>query len=250
MTQKEMIITEIAVYTPESALIAAQAGADRIELCSGYSEGGLSPSAGTILYVRNNTTIRLHVMIRPRIGDFVYSAAEKEIILQDVQFCRKNNVDGIVFGALTNDGKIDLPFTRKVVETASPMSVTFHRAFDLCTDTERSLSDLIDSGVSRVLTSGSMQDAIQGAETIAKLVKQAGNKLIILPGGGINPDNVSAFVKKTGVKEIHFSAKKLNRSSSMPKKGISLTNHNQTNDYQWFECDENQIKAMILKLIK
>jgi copper homeostasis protein len=241
----KQIIIEIAVFTPSSALVAAKAGADRIELCSGYSEGGLSPSAGSILYVRKNTDITLHVMIRPRIGDFLYNEAEKEIILQDILFCRKNKVDGIVFGALKDDGTIDKTFTRRVVEAAKPMSVTFHRAFDLCTDLDAALKDLVDCNVDRVLTSGGKQNALDGAGTIANLVNSAENKIVILPGGGITPGNVSAFIKETGAKEIHFSARKIYYSPARKKTSVNLTTQNQTDDYQWYECDPEMVKKMV-----
>jgi copper homeostasis protein len=134
MTNSNRLLIEVAAFTPNAALAAYNAGADRIELCSGYAEGGLSPSAATILWVREKVAVPLHVMIRPRIGDFVYNEAEKEIMLRDIQFCKDQKVDGIVAGALTEEGEIDEDFTREMVKAANPMSFTFHRAFDLCND--------------------------------------------------------------------------------------------------------------------
>jgi copper homeostasis protein len=240
----EKIITEIAVFTPASALEASAAGADRIELCSGYSEGGLSPSAGSIEYVIKNSIALLHVMIRPRIGDFVYNEDEKQIILSDIEFCRQAGVDGVVVGALLPDGNIDKEFTLRAVEKAQQMSVTFHRAFDLCIDLEKALEDLIECGVHRVLTSGGENDAVAGMKIIANFVRQASDRIIILPGGGLTPQNAREFIQSTGVRELHFSAKKIKRGNSYQKENITLTSHGMVDDYHWFECDPEKIKEM------
>jgi copper homeostasis protein len=242
MTNK--IITEIAVFTPLSAIEASSAGADRIELCSGYSEGGLSPTLGSVVYVRKNCSARLHVMIRPRTGNFVYDEGEKKIILSDIEFCRQAGADGVVVGALLPDGNIDKEFISQVVENARQMSVTYHRAFDLCPDLHAALEDLMDCGVHRVLTSGGKNDAITGKEEIAELVRKAAGRIIILPGGGITPMNAGDFIKFTGVNEVHFSAKKRIRGNSYQKEGISLTSHGQVDDHHWYECDPEKVKEM------
>jgi len=239
------ILTEIACFTPGAALTAENSGAHRIELCSGYSEGGLSPSAASIMLVRHKVKIPVHVMIRPRAGDFIYSDFEKEVILADVDFCRNNGIDGIVTGVLKADGNIDKEFTRMVIDRAKPMSVTFHRAFDLTTDLFKALSDLIDCGATRLLTSGAKQNAILGAPTIAQLVNEAGTDLIILPGGGLNPDNIIPFIELTRVKEVHFSAKKLVKSPALMPPNISLTSYGDVDDTQWFESDRDLIKQMV-----
>jgi len=246
--EKGKILLEIATFTPVSALTAAKAGADRIELCSGFSEGGLSPSAGTIQYVREKLQIPVHVMIRPRIGDFIYDAAEKGIILKDIAFCKQLNINGIVTGALNPDGKIDKDFMQKVIEAAGEMSVTFHRAFDLTSDLSESLETLVDCGVSRVLTSGGKASVPDGLETIISLVSQANDRIIILPGGGITTGNVKNIIQRSGVKEIHFSGKSIIKSYMEPKDGISLTSHGLVNDYEWFECDTEKIEALKVKL--
>ncbi|TVQ08298.1 MAG: copper homeostasis protein CutC [Bacteroidetes bacterium] len=238
------ILTEIAVFTPESALTAAAAGANRIELCSGYAEGGLSPSAATIQYVKTKVNIPVHVMIRPRTGDFVYSETEKEIILQDIAFCKSAGVEGVVLGALSPHGGIDKEFTARAVKEAHPMEVTFHRAFDLCSDLSGALEDLITCGVKRVLTSGGKPTVILGEKEIAELVDQAADRIIILPGGGIQADTITAFIKNTGVKEIHFSAKRLIKGKAKEKKGIKLTAEGEVSDYTWYECDGEKVKAM------
>lgn len=246
--EKEKTLLEVAVFTPGSALIAAKAGADRIELCSGYSEGGLSPSAGTIQQVREKLMIPVHVMIRPRIGDFIYDAAEKEIILKDIAFCKKLGIDGIVTGALNPTGKVDKDFIQKVTDAAGDMSITFHRAFDLTSDLLESLETLINCGVSRILTSGGKESVPDGLETIISLVSQSADRIIILPGGGISTGNVKNIIHRSGVKEVHFSGKELVTSYMQPKEGISLTSHGQVSDYEWYECDSEKIEALKAKI--
>lgn len=246
---KNNILIEIATFTPHSAIVASQGGADRVELCSGFSEGGLSPSAGSIRYVRSQLSIPVHVMIRPRVGDFVYNEVEKKIIIQDIEFCKQEGINGIVFGALAPSGNIDLPFTRAVVDAARPMSVTFHRAFDLCHDLHGALNDLMQCGVDRVLTSGGKPSAPQATGVITDLVKQAGENIIILPGGGLTPENIAGFVAQTGVSEVHFSAKKLIRGKAMENREVSLISEGQVDDYNWYECDPQQISMLKKQLV-
>lgn len=231
------ILIEVAAFTPNAALAAYTAGAHRIELCSGYAEGGLSPSAATILWVREKVPILLHVMVRPRIGDFVFNDAEKEIMLRDIRFCKDHKGDGIVAGALTKEGEIDEEFTTEMVKTAFPMSFTFHRAFDLCRDLPAALEALIQCGVQRVLTSGGESSSLAGLPVIRKLVEQANGRIIIIPGGGINPENVGKIIKINGILEIHLSGKKLVQSRMIKHRAVSLTSHHEVDDNQWFECD-------------
>lgn len=240
----ENILIEVAAFTPNAALSAYKAGANRIELCSGYTEGGLSPSAATIMWVREKVPLPLHVMIRPRIGDFVYNEAEKEIMLRDIQFCKAHGIDGIVAGALTEEGEIDAGFTMEMVKAANPMSVTFHRAFDLCIDLTAALERLIKCGVHIVLTSGGEVNCIGGLQTIAQLLKQAEGRIVILPGGGINPENVSEIIRLKGINEIHLSGKILVRSKLKKHGKVSFTSTGEVDDYHWFECDPKVISAM------
>lgn len=243
------IIIEIAAFTPTAAIMAAQAGAGRIELCAGYAEGGLSPSSGSITLVRKEINIPLHVMVRPRPGDFIYTEIEKEAILQDIEFCQQAGANGIVFGALTPQGSIDILFTKKVMEKAKGLSVTFHRAFDLCADLTSALNQLIDCGVHRVLTSGGKSSALSAKKEIAQLVQCADGKIIILPGGGLTPENILDFVKATNVSEIHFSGKKLTKSLLQRLPGVNLTCEGEVNDTQWYEVDPEKIIQM-KKLLK
>ncbi len=242
------ILLEIAAFTPGSAIIAAAMGANRIELCSGYSEGGLSPSTGTILYVKEKIHIPVFVMIRPRIGDFVYDDTEKEIILRDIGFCKTAGVDGIVTGALDISGNVDVGFMKEVVDAAGGLPVTFHRAFDLCSTLQQSLNDLIDCGVKRVLTSGGQNSVPEGLDTIRLLTKTAGERIIILPGGGINEENVNHIINSTGIKEIHCSGKELICSPMQPKTGISLTSSGEVSDYEWYSGSARKIKEIISRI--
>jgi len=244
MNKFEEILIEVAAFTPCSALNAASAGAHRIELCSGYSEGGLAPSAASIQYVREIVDIPVHVMLRPRIGDFVYNDIEKEIIIKDVLFCKENHIDGIVVGVLTKNGMPDKSFTQKILELAYPMKVTFHRAFDLCPDIFEALEILKGCGVHRILTSGGQASAPAAIPLIAELIKRAGNDLIILPGGGINPSNVKELILKTGAKEIHFSGKSLLTSPMKPHPKVNLCSEGEVDDYNWFESDSMKISEM------
>jgi copper homeostasis protein len=245
MVMLDHIIVEIAAFTPSAAIAAQRAGAHRVELCSGYSEGGLSASVGTVNYVRKNISIPLHVMVRPRIGDFIYNEIEKECILAEIAFYKGIGVDGIVFGALKPDGNIDIDFLREIVDAAKPMSVTFHRAFDLCNNQSMALNDLIYCGVSRVLTSGGKQSVLEGIEQIALLVEQADNRIVILPGGEINAENVLAIVKKTGVIEVHLSGKMPVKSSLVPRSDINLTSFEGISDYEWYECSIDRVKRVL-----
>ncbi len=242
------VIPEVAAFTPASARNACAAGAGRIELCSGYSEGGLSPSAGTISYVRDHVSIPVFVMVRPRIGDFVYDDAEKEIILRDIEFCKKTGIDGVVTGALTPAGSPDKVFLKQLVQTASGLPVTFHRAFDLCADLPQAMEDLIECGVRRILTSGGKNTVPEGIDTIRSLVKAAGDRIIILPGGGINTQNVKGIIRETGVSEIHFSGKELVSSPMHPKPGISLSSCGEVSDYNWYASNIEKIRDIITQL--
>lgn len=247
--QGNKIIIEIAAFTPGSAIVAAAAGAKRIELCSGYAEGGLSPSAGTIVYVREKVNIPVFVMIRPRIGDFVYNDAEMEIILKDIEFCKEAGVDGIVTGALDASGAVDKNFVRRVVDTAGSLPVTFHRAFDLSCNLDQALQDLIDCGITRILTAGGKNSVTEGLDTIRSLVKSAGDRIIILPGGGIHAGNARQIVESTGLREIHCSGKELISSPMSQNPEISLTTTGEVSDFQWYESSTKKIKEIISQLI-
>ncbi|NLJ44323.1 MAG: copper homeostasis protein CutC [Bacteroidales bacterium] len=198
---------EICVDSIESALNAQSAGAARVEYCDNLIEGGTTPSYGSIVSARNNLNIGLHVIIRPRGGDFLYSGNEYDIMRRDIEMCGECGVDGIVTGILLPGGSIDVDRTARLFEFAYPMSATFHRAFDLCNDPVQGLEDVIDTGAERLLTSGQKNSARDGIEMIRSLVVQAADRIIIMPGGGIDESNVAMIVTATKAREIHLTGR-------------------------------------------
>ena len=200
------MIFEVCVDSIESALAAQAGGAQRVELCDNLVEGGTTPSLGMIQVAREHLSIGLNVIIRPRGGDFFYSDLEFAVMRQDILAAKAAGVDGLVLGLLTLDGSIDVPRTSELVDLARPLPVTFHRAFDVCRSAEEALEVLCGLGIARVLTSGQQASASEGADCIARLVQQAGERITILAGGGITEANVTELVRRTGVREVHFSA--------------------------------------------
>lgn len=198
---------EICVDTVHSAIAAERGGAQRVELCAALSEGGLTPSAGLIELTRKHIGIDLHVLIRPRRGDFLYSKPELEMMKKDIEMARKLGADGVVLGVLKKDGGVDVARTRALLAQAGPLSVTFHRAFDMTPDPFQALEELKKIGVDRLLTSGQQKTAIAGAGLIRELVKAAGEELIVMPGGGINDENIGELLKRTGASAYHASAR-------------------------------------------
>ncbi len=201
-------MVEVCTNGVESCLAAQQGGADRVELCAGIPEGGTTPSYGEIKVARRvlNTT-RLHVIIRPRGGDFLYSDLEVERMAADIAVCRELGVDGIVFGCLRADGTIDVEKNRYLMDCSRGMSVTCHRAFDRAANPEQALEDIIDLGFDRILTSGQQPKAIQGAELLAKLNRQAAGRIILMAGSGVTEQNIRELHEVTGLHEFHFSAR-------------------------------------------
>ncbi|MFM9836891.1 MAG: copper homeostasis protein CutC [Cyclobacteriaceae bacterium] len=197
---------EVVVYNIESALRAQEGGADRIELCDNPGEGGTMPSYGLIEAVRQNVSMDVYVMIRPRGGDFLYSNYEFHSMKRDISQCQKISVDGIVFGILNPDGTIDKKRCKELIDKARPLKVTCHRAFDMTRDPFEALEDCIEVGFDRILTAGQQAQASKGAELIGQLNQKANGRIAILPGSGVNEDTVSEIIKKSGAKEIHFSA--------------------------------------------
>ena len=203
---------EICVDNVESAIIAQDAGADRVELCNNLPEGGTTPGYGTISYARKNIDILLHILIRPRGGDFLYTGLEYDIMRRDIEICGECGADGVVLGILKSDGEIDVERTANLAELARPMSVTFHRAFDMCADPEKGLEDVITTGANRLLTSGQKNRAEEGTELINQLILQADARIIIMPGSGINESNIASIASNTGAEEFHLTGRKVMES--------------------------------------
>ena len=203
---------EICSNSLTSAMNAQKAGAHRVELCSELSLGGITPSAGMIEMVRKNLSIDVFVLIRPRAGDFCYSDDEMKIMERNIEFCKKTGCDGVVIGILKKDGTIDKTRTKRLIDLAQPMQVTFHRAFDVCKHPLEALEIIIELGCNRILTSGQHPTAIEGIDFLKRLHEQANDRISIMAGSGVGAKNVLQF-KEMGLKEVHFSAKSLVESS-------------------------------------
>jgi copper homeostasis protein len=198
---------EIIAFNIESCVIAQACGANRIELCDNPGDGGTTPSYGFIKAAREKLRIELYAMVRPRGGDFFYSDDEFEIMKADVKNHKASGCDGVVIGLLNKDGSVDKERSRKLVELAYPMGVTFQRAFDRVNDPFKALEDIIDIGCERILTSGLVPSCLDGAPLIAQLVQQANERIIIMPGSGLRSSNVIEVTKITGAREFHTSAR-------------------------------------------
>lgn len=201
-------LIEICVEGIDGLIAAQQAGADRVELCASLLEGGLTPSLGTVKTALQLATIPFHVIVRPRGGDFLYSEAEFHSMVADVEALRDLGVAGVVVGCLNADGTIDEDRMRQLVEAAGPLNVTCHRAFDMTRDAFEALDVLIRIGVGRVLTSGQRDTVEEGAGLLAELVKVAGDRIIIMGCGGLNPENIGPMHTATGLREMHFASLK------------------------------------------
>jgi copper homeostasis protein len=195
------ITVEICIDSVDSAVAAERGGAQRVELCSDLVEGGITPSAGLIATVRQTVQIGLQVMIRPRGGDFHYSAEEFDIMRRDIRMAKQLGANGVVFGLLDIDGKVEAERTRELVELARPLNVTYHRAFDMARDLDKSLEDVIATGADRILTSGA--EVAASIPTLKRLIAAAGERIIVLVGGGLKPHNAPKVIAETGAKEIH-----------------------------------------------
>ncbi len=198
---------EACVESVESAVAAEAGGAGRVELCAALLEGGLTPSAGAIGLARERLSIGLHVIIRPRGGDFLYTDDEHAVMLRDIDVAKHAGADGVVIGVLDADARVDEARTRELVvcARAGAMSVTFHRAFDMTRDPFAALETLVDIGVDRILTSGQEESAMAGLELLRDLVKRAGDRIIIMPAGNIHESNVEKIARETGAKELHVT---------------------------------------------
>lgn len=239
------ILLEACVDSIESALAAQEGGADRIELCANLIEGGTTPSTGTIDLACKLVSIPIMVMIRPRGGDFFYSDIEFEEMKRNIELIKQFKIAGIVFGILREDGTVDKERTKTLIQLARPMLITFHRAFDMTRNPFEALDDLIDLGVERVLTSGHESNVVEGMEILKKLVEKAGEKIIIMPGGGVNENNVSEIISKCGVKEIHASAR-VRKESRMKFRNqkTKMSDSKNMREYEMMVTSADRIRAI------
>ena len=208
MSERKDYLFEVCANGVESCLAAQEGGADRVELCAGIPEGGTTPSYGEIKVARRVLTrTRLHVIVRPRGGDFLYSPLEVERMVEDIGMARQLGADGVVFGCLSPDGSLDMEANRRLMAAAKGLSVTFHRAFDRCRDAAGALEQLVGLGVDRILTSGQQPTALEGVELLRELNEQAAGRIRLLAGCGVREENIAEIRRATGVHEFHFSAR-------------------------------------------
>ena len=221
-------ILEICASSLQSVQAAVDGGAQRVELCSALDEGGVTPSLGFIREARKNKTLKIHVLIRPRRGDFLYNESEIACMEQDIVMAKSCGADGIVIGALTADGLIDKEVCKRLINAAGNMNITFHRAFDLCQNPYKALDDIIRLGFNRILTSG-----------------RSGNTLTILPGGGVSPDNARYLLEETGATELHASARAVFKSNMHYRSHRICMGVHGADEYQRKETSCSKVMALL-----
>jgi copper homeostasis protein len=224
-------LLEISVETLEAALAAERGGADRIELCSDLSLGGVTPGADLLPAVRAQVHIPIFSMARPRAGDFVYSSAEFAEMKRAISAAKESGMDGVVLGILTEERRVDSERTGELVEFAKPLPVTYHRAFDETADLHKALEDVMQTGAKRILTSGGAKSAQEGAAVLAKLIETAGGRIVIVPGAGISALNVEQVAQQTGAREFHS--------------GLSAALPYGSKDYRKFEDEVRKLAKQI-----
>ncbi len=241
---------EVCANSVESALNAQNAGADRVELCAGMPEGGTTPSIGQIMMARELLTrTKLHVIIRPRGGDFLYTDLEVQTMIKDIQAAKELQVDGIVIGCLTANGDVDIKQMEHLMREADGLSVTFHRAFDMCRNPHQTLQEIIALGCDRILTSGQQPTAVQGIPMLKQLQMEADENIIIMPGCGINPSNIQQIANETGTKEFHLSGRtNVNSRMRFRNPNVSMGGTVHIDEYVQQVTDEDIIRKAIHSL--
>ena len=241
---------EVCANSVESCVEAQAGGAHRVELCAGIPEGGTTPSYGEITMARELlTSTRLHVIIRPRGGDFLYSPVEQEIMLRDIDMAHRCGVDGVVFGCLTPQGDVDVSLLKRLVDAAQGLSITFHRAFDVCRQPSEALEAIICSGCHRILTSGAQATAEQGIPLLKQLHEQAAERIIFLAGCGVNEWNIARIAAETSNREFHFSARHVLPSLMQYRnEAVSMGGTVHINEYERNVTSAQRVAATIAQL--
>lgn len=248
MSPTENVLVEVCVATVASARAAESAGAGRLELCANLVEGGVTPSIGMLTGIRERVRLPLHVLIRPRGGDFLFDGDECEVMLRDIAEAGAHGADGVVIGALDPEGSVDETLTRRLTEAARPMAVTFHRAFDLVREPAPALETLIGLGIERVLSSGQAPSALLGSEALAALVAQGSGRITIMAGGGINEANAARIIRETGVREIHVGAGGIRHSGmEFRRDGVFMGKAYQPDEYRRVETDSERVRTIVAR---
>lgn len=238
------MVFEVCIDSLASAKAAQQGGAQRVELCDNLVEGGTTPSYGMVKSVCDNTEVDVMVLIRPRGGDFLYTAEELAIMKADIEHFKHLPIKGFVFGLLKEDGEVDIENTQKLVDLARPFQVAYHRAFDMAKAPLETLETLIELGVDRILTSGQQPNAFAGRELLKELNAKAAGRITIMPGGGINENNIQELIQSTEVSEFHASAK-MSISSKMKFQNHAVSMSNGKNsEFDRFVTSEERVRTI------
>ncbi len=237
------IIIETPVYTVEAALRAAASGVDRLELCADVAEGGVTPSAGTMAFLKEAIGIPVFAMIRPRGGEFVYTPEELEVMKRDIGILQSLGADGFVFGALTTDGAVDAPSCRELIAAARGLPCTFHRAFDVAADQATAIETIVDLGFRRILTSGAANRASEGLDAIMRSVEQAGDRIIVMPGGGLEARDVRRLLRQCTLTEVHAGCRGYRPMRSTFVRSSVQLSHDPLSFTRVLTVDERCVKA-------
>jgi copper homeostasis protein len=240
-------IIEVCANSAQSVVEAEAGGARRVELCAAIPEGGTTPSYGEIRTAQALApSVDIHVIIRPRGGDFLYTQAEMQSMLYDIEMAQQLGVHGVVFGCLTENGCIDTARMKQLLEAARPLSVTCHRAFDVCRNPFDALEELIALGCNRILTSGQQRDAVRGIPLIAQLVRQAAGRIVIMPGCGVREDNIALIERETGATEFHTSARSLRQSRMIYRnENVPMGAATVTSEFEIAQTDRRMVAACV-----
>ena len=245
MINREEVIIEVCATSVMSAIAAEEGGAKRIELCDNIIEGGTTPSAGLIRMAKQKLDLDVCVLIRPRGGDFLYNDSEFDLIIQDIILAKELGADGVVVGILDSNGLVDMVRMKELINVARPMQVVFHRAFDMCLDPVICLEQIIDLGVDRLLTSGQKNRAIEGIDLIKELIVLANNRIEIMPGSGINTNNIKELLG-TGAASFHLTGRSMvDGMMNYRQNTVILNDINSNADYQWKQTNKSIIKEIV-----
>ena len=242
-----MRIIEICAYSAQCCVEAEAGGAKRVELCANMAEGGTTPSYGEIRAALSLTSaIAINVIIRPRGGDFLYSPTEIQSMLFDIEMARQLGAHGVVFGCLTKEGDLDVALMKRLKEAAGTLSVTCHRAFDVCRDPFTTMEQLIEMGFDRILTSGQQSNAVKGIPLIAELVRRASGRIIIMPGSGVRENNIAHIEKETNAIEFHASARRdINSRMAFRNENVPMRSPVVASDFIIEQTDRNKVAALL-----